>query len=186
MSDLQDEFTEHSKPATSIEIDLPEELIALCDIDNITSERVLKGFIADLCKIFRYVDNPRADGYSSNGSDERDMAGKYYDRCGYSMDREERLKARESELAAEITKLNAQSVTLEKMAADLQTKMDALDGQHDPDGGTNFEDEPWYPQWEQLHDQHAAVDAAFDRIEDQLAELYTKREQLDMIRLELS
>ena len=27
--------------------------------------------------------NPRVDGYSSNGSDERRMAGEYYERVGY-------------------------------------------------------------------------------------------------------
>lgn len=29
------------------------------------------------------ANNPRADGYSSNGSDERDYAEAYYNRVGY-------------------------------------------------------------------------------------------------------
>jgi hypothetical protein len=45
--------------------------------------RVLTGFIADLAGIMNWADNPRADGYSSNGSDERRMAMEYYERVGY-------------------------------------------------------------------------------------------------------
>jgi len=46
-------------------------------------ETVLRGFIADLCGIMNWASNPRADGYGSNGSDERDFASAYYDRVGY-------------------------------------------------------------------------------------------------------
>jgi hypothetical protein len=44
---------------------------------------VLTGFIADLCGIVSWASEPRADGYNSNGSDERDMARAYYERVGY-------------------------------------------------------------------------------------------------------
>jgi hypothetical protein len=44
---------------------------------------VLRGFIADLCGIMNWANNPRADGYSSNGSDERQMAEQYQWRVGY-------------------------------------------------------------------------------------------------------
>lgn len=37
-------------------------------------ETVLRGFVADLAGIINQHTNPRTDGYSSNGSDERNMA----------------------------------------------------------------------------------------------------------------
>ena len=45
--------------------------------------RVLRGFIADLSEIMDWASDPRTDGYSSNGSDERRMAMEYYRRVGY-------------------------------------------------------------------------------------------------------
>jgi hypothetical protein len=62
---------------------LPPEFLVLCKADGITPETVLRGFIADLCSLMNYVADPRTDGYSSNGSDERDMARAYYERVGY-------------------------------------------------------------------------------------------------------
>ncbi len=67
-----------------VRIGLPEEFLELCYRDNVKPEVVLHGFIADLCGLMNFIVNPRADGLSSNGSDERAMAGDYYDRCGYS------------------------------------------------------------------------------------------------------
>lgn len=64
-------------------LDLPPELIDLCDGDGTDPQTVLRGFIADLCGIQNWASDPRDDGYSSNGSDERDMAYAYYDRVGY-------------------------------------------------------------------------------------------------------
>lgn len=66
-----------------ITIDLPAEFVALCAADGVKPETVLRGFIADLAGIMNWQANPRADGYSSNGSDERSMARDYYDRVGY-------------------------------------------------------------------------------------------------------
>jgi hypothetical protein len=66
-----------------ITIDLPEEFLTLCDEDGIEPEMVLRGFIADLCHIINWAKNPRQDGYSSNGSDERRLAREYYERVGY-------------------------------------------------------------------------------------------------------
>lgn len=63
---------------------LPEEFLELCDHDRTEPERVLRGFIADLCGLISWASNLRADGYSSNGSDERDIARAYDDRVGYS------------------------------------------------------------------------------------------------------
>ncbi|MCP3869805.1 MAG: hypothetical protein GY703_17270 [Gammaproteobacteria bacterium] len=66
-----------------IVIDLPDEFIALCKEDEIEPETVLRSFIADLCEIISWQSDPRTDGYNSNGSDERMMARKYYERVGY-------------------------------------------------------------------------------------------------------
>ncbi|MBD8528319.1 hypothetical protein [Pseudomarimonas arenosa] len=66
-----------------ITLDLPEEFIALCASDQVEPEFVLRGFIADLCGLMNWQANPRTDGYSSNGSDERMYAQQYYERVGY-------------------------------------------------------------------------------------------------------
>ena len=72
----------------TLTLELPEEFIALCEADGTTPETVLRGFIADLAGIIDWADNPREDGYSSSGSDERDMAYAYYQRVGYPYWRE--------------------------------------------------------------------------------------------------
>lgn len=64
-------------------LELPPEFVELCAADGITPELVLRGFIADLAGILNWANAPRADGYSSNGSDERMMARQYYERVGY-------------------------------------------------------------------------------------------------------
>lgn len=66
-----------------ITIDLPPEFVDLCKGDGVEPEVVLRGFIADLAEIMNWADVPRADGYSSNGSDERRYAMEYYERVGY-------------------------------------------------------------------------------------------------------
>ncbi|MBL8438425.1 MAG: hypothetical protein JNM61_09520 [Zoogloeaceae bacterium] len=64
-------------------LELPPEFIAVCAVDGVTPELVLRGFIADLAGIMNWANAPRADGYGSNGSDERRMAREYYERVGY-------------------------------------------------------------------------------------------------------
>jgi len=66
-----------------INIDLPDEFIALCEADGVEPKMVIRGFIADLAEIMNWASDPREDGYSSNGSDERMMAREYYERVGY-------------------------------------------------------------------------------------------------------
>ena len=66
-----------------VTVELPPEFIQLCERDQVEPELVLRGFIADLCGIINWARSPRADGYNSNGSDERDMAEAYYERVGY-------------------------------------------------------------------------------------------------------
>lgn len=65
-------------------IGLPDEFLELCAQDNVTPEDVLHGFIADLCELMNFTNAPRADGLSSNGSDERMLANQYYERVGYA------------------------------------------------------------------------------------------------------
>ena len=75
-----------TKPKSTINtvtLALPDEFMALCASDGVTPELVLRGFIADLAGIMNWAANPRTDGYSSNGSDERRMAMEYYERVGY-------------------------------------------------------------------------------------------------------
>ena len=62
---------------------LPNEFLDRCESDSQAPEAVLRGFVADLCGIVSWQSNPRTDGYSSNGSDERNMARAYYKRVGY-------------------------------------------------------------------------------------------------------
>ena len=59
-----------------ITLQLPAEFIALCAGHGVEPDRVLRGFIADLCEL-------RAGEYTTNGSDERRLAEEYYERVGY-------------------------------------------------------------------------------------------------------
>ena len=68
---------------TTVTLELPDEFLELCEADQVEPERVLRGFIADLCEIRNWASAPREDGYSSNGSDERMLARQYYERVGY-------------------------------------------------------------------------------------------------------
>jgi len=56
----------------SLRLALPVEFVQMCTVDDTSPEEVLAGFIRDLCAL-----------PGSNGSDERDYANNYYDRCGY-------------------------------------------------------------------------------------------------------
>ena len=62
---------------------LPDEFLDVCAADGVEPVTVLRGFIADLAEIMNWAAAPRADGYSSNGSDERSYARAYYERVGY-------------------------------------------------------------------------------------------------------
>jgi len=73
----------NTRTQPTVTIVLPPEFLALCKEDGIKPSTVLRGFIADLCAIQNWASNPRADHYSSNGSDERMMARQYYERVGY-------------------------------------------------------------------------------------------------------
>ena len=65
---------------------VPPEFIRACRSVERSPEAVLRGFVGDLAGISNFVNNPRADGYGSNGSDERDYAETWLNRA-YGMDR---------------------------------------------------------------------------------------------------
>lgn len=65
-------------------IELPDEFIALCADNMVTPETMLRTFISDVSGIINWAKDPRKDGYSSGGSDERDMAKRYMNRCSYA------------------------------------------------------------------------------------------------------
>jgi hypothetical protein len=71
------------------EVEIPSEFSELCNEVGLEPVDVLRGFIADLCNLQNMESNPREDGFSSNGSDERDMAESYFERT-YGVFREER------------------------------------------------------------------------------------------------
>ena len=64
-----------------VEIDIPPEFFGLCEARGVSVDQVLRGFIADVCGLHNFVNNPRADGFSSNGSDERMYAKQWFDRA---------------------------------------------------------------------------------------------------------
>jgi hypothetical protein len=64
----------------SLSLELPREFLEFCATRGITPERVLRGFIADLCTLMDFFVCPREDRYCSNGSDERRLASEYFKR----------------------------------------------------------------------------------------------------------
>jgi hypothetical protein len=70
----------------SVTVRVPPEFVEQCRLVQRTPEEVLHGFIGDLAGIQNYVTHPRADGYGSNGSDERMYAENWLDRA-YGQDR---------------------------------------------------------------------------------------------------
>jgi hypothetical protein len=73
-----------TRKTNRITLHLPPEFIALCDTDGVDPRTVLRGFIADLCRLGIEHDTPaRFDGYSSNGADAQLMALTYYVHVGY-------------------------------------------------------------------------------------------------------
>jgi len=60
-----------------MQLDLPEEFVALCQRDCTKPETVLRGFIADLCWL-------ETSDYMNHGSDERSKAEDYYERANYA------------------------------------------------------------------------------------------------------
>lgn len=65
----------------SVTIRVPPEFLRECQRVQMTPEQLLRSFVGDLSGIQNYATNPRADGYGSNGSDERDRAADWLDRA---------------------------------------------------------------------------------------------------------
>lgn len=63
------------------ELMVPPEFQDLCETFGISVEDVLRGFIADACGLQSFDVLPREDRYSSNGSDERQLAEAYLARA---------------------------------------------------------------------------------------------------------
>ena len=59
-----------SNDRSTVVLFLPHEFVAMCEADDVSPDEVLNGFVADLCGLA-----------NSHGSDERDLAQRYYDRC---------------------------------------------------------------------------------------------------------
>ncbi|QOC21573.1 hypothetical protein IC757_11025 [Wenzhouxiangella sp. AB-CW3] len=69
--------------ARRLVLTLPPEYLGLCREYGLDPAALLRGFIADLCEIPDWADDPRPDGYTSHGADERDLAWAWFERCGY-------------------------------------------------------------------------------------------------------
>lgn len=55
----------------TVTLPVPPEFIEQCHRVQMSPEELLRSFVGDLAGISNYNGNPRADGYGSNGSDER-------------------------------------------------------------------------------------------------------------------
>lgn len=70
-------------PDETIEVTLrvPPEFVRECSRVQMSPEELLRSFAGDLAGIHNFVARPRADGYGSNGSDERDRADGWLERA---------------------------------------------------------------------------------------------------------
>lgn len=60
---------------------LPPQFVELCTRHKVEPALVLRGFIADLCSIEDW--HSPTGAFVTNGSDERHLAQRYYERVGY-------------------------------------------------------------------------------------------------------
>lgn len=73
----------HYVPDETIEVTLrvPPEFVRACRRVQRSPAELLRGFVADAAGVHNELQRPRADGFSSNGSDERDYAAAWIDRA---------------------------------------------------------------------------------------------------------
>jgi len=64
-----------------VRIAVPAEFFDLAERYGLSVEDLLRGFVADACRLDSPMDNPRADGYCSNGGDEEELAETYLERA---------------------------------------------------------------------------------------------------------
>lgn len=88
----------------AVTVRVPPEFVKECRAVQRSPETVLHGFVADLAGISNYVSHPRADRFTSNGSDERMYAEQWLERA-YGMDRVD-LYALETDDAERIERQN--------------------------------------------------------------------------------
>ena len=73
-----------------VTVNVPTEFVRECRRVQRDPKQVREGFIGDAAGIQNYVNNPRADRFGSNGSDERDMAEAWiqraYGMCAIDLD----------------------------------------------------------------------------------------------------
>lgn len=85
----------------AVTVRVPPEFVRECRRVQMSPESVLRSFVGDLAGIQNFVANPRADGYGSNGSDERDYADAWLQRAhgmdAIDLDALERQKEQEEE-----------------------------------------------------------------------------------------
>lgn len=70
-----------SDDTVAVVLRVPRELRVLAKDHRVDVDQVLRAFMADVCGIRNTYANPRADGLSSNGSDERDLAEQWFERA---------------------------------------------------------------------------------------------------------
>jgi hypothetical protein len=69
-----------------LELFIPREFLDLCTRFDLTPEAALRAFIADVCGLQSAFLQPREDGFSSAGSDERHYAKAYWLRAHGQLD----------------------------------------------------------------------------------------------------
>ena len=83
--------------SVSVTLRVPHEFVEECKRYGMTPAEMLQGFAGDASGIMNYVVNPRADGFGSNGSDERDMADAWMQRAYFGQFEEAEEAAAEAE-----------------------------------------------------------------------------------------
>lgn len=71
----------------TVTLRVPPEFILECRLVQSDPKTILENFIADLSGIMNWAHTPRADHYSSNGSDERMFAEQWLQRTHFGMDK---------------------------------------------------------------------------------------------------
>lgn len=90
-----------SDSTVAVTLRVPREFVELAGQYQHSAESLLRAFIADVCGIMNWVKTPRADGYSSNGSDERMYAEQWLDRAFAHLRVDEEAQWQREEQAAE-------------------------------------------------------------------------------------
>jgi hypothetical protein len=65
----------------SISLQVPQEFVRISREFQLSPSDLLRAFVGDVCGLVNLNRCPRADGYGSNGSDERDMADQWLERA---------------------------------------------------------------------------------------------------------